>query len=162
MDTLISRHADALYHFLVTLSDPPMAEDASQHTWLKLIEKPSRYQAQLAQFRTWLFTAGRNTLVDELRRLQRWNWQTLDEVSENDCPAWDEDLEFVETEQLAEHFDHALTQLPFAQREALMLQLEGFTLDDISKITFENKETIKSRLRFARQSLKKTLEVSND
>ena len=36
---------------------------------------------------------------------------------------------------------------------ALMLQLEGFSLAQISQITHQGEETVKSRLRYARQQL---------
>jgi RNA polymerase sigma-70 factor (ECF subfamily) len=157
LEVLISRHGDALYHFLVSLSDTQQAEDVSQHTWLKFIENPKQYRQQKSKFRTWLFGNGRNTLIDELRRLSRWQWTTLDELTEDDSNDWQEDLVFNETEDIQIQFNSALMALPFAQKEALMLQLEGFSLDDIASITHEKPETIKSRLRFARKQLKQTL-----
>ncbi|MBU2864048.1 sigma-70 family RNA polymerase sigma factor [Reinekea forsetii] len=158
IEALISRHGDALYHFLLTLADAFMAEDVSQHTWLKVIEKPNAYQHKTAKFRTWLFTLGRNGLIDELRRLARWEWQPIedDEVSTDDH---DDNFLVLEREGLQQAFDESLMALPFAQREALMLQLEGFALEDISTITGDGFETIKSRIRFARKTLKERLEV---
>ena len=47
--------------------------------------------------------------------------------------------------------------LSFVQREALTLQQEGFSLEDIVAITQSNPETIKTRLRYARQNLKQQL-----
>lgn len=158
IEALISRHGDALYHFLLTLADAFLAEDTSQQTWLKVIEQPNRYQAAKAAFRTWLFTLGRNGLIDELRRLARWDWQPIEE-DEYEAAEEYESLSFIEQEGLQQAFDEALTNLPFAQREALMLQLEGFALDDICHITGEKFETIKSRIRFARKTLKERLEV---
>ncbi|WP_338324804.1 sigma factor-like helix-turn-helix DNA-binding protein [Pseudoalteromonas phenolica] len=43
------------------------------------------------------------------------------------------------------------------QREALSLQLEGFSLQEISTITHSEVETIKTRLRYAKQALKQRL-----
>lgn len=157
---LIERHGDALFHFLFTLSDQCLAEDTSQHTWLKVIEKPTSYQSRKALFRTWLFTLGRNSLVDELRKLARWQWQSIDEQALEEYPDYDELLHFDNHESLQQQFDKALEALPFVQKEALMLQLEGFSLEGISDITGEKQETIKSRLRFARKNLKQTMEVS--
>ena len=155
---LIERHGDALFHFLVTLSDNFLAEDTSQHTWLKVIEQPSRYQPQKALFRTWLFTLGRNSLIDELRKLARWQWHSIEEQPLESLP--DEDLSFDNSENLQEQFNEALVSLPFLQKEALMLQLEGFSLKGISEITGEKQETIKSRLRFAKKALKLKMEVT--
>lgn len=160
LSILIQRHSDALYHFLLTLSDAHLAEDICQATWLKLVERPDRFQNNQAQFRTWLFTTGRHALIDELRRLNRWQWASLDELTEQDNEDWNEHLTFARHPDIQAKFDDALVQMPFAQREALMLQLDGFSLADIAVITQEKQETIKSRLRFARHFLKKTLEVT--
>ncbi|EAR07613.1 sigma-70 family RNA polymerase sigma factor [Reinekea blandensis] len=163
MDLLIRRHCNALYHFLLTLADPVLAEDISQQVWTGLIERPDQYQAQAASFRTWLFTVGRNRTVDELRRQQRWQWPSTDD-SAIDRTIDDEHvtLTFTERDDLNEAFDQALTALPFVQREAISLQLEGFSLADIALITHDKPETIKSRLRFARQQLKHSLEENHD
>lgn len=160
LELLMLRHAQALYHFLITLSDALLAEDISQLTWLKFIERPETYQARKALFRTWIFGNGRNALIDELRRLARWDWQPLDEVTEQTDNDWQAELFFDQSESLQELFDQALIKLPFAQKEALMLQLEGFSLQDIAHITGEKSETIKSRLRFARKQLKQLMEVN--
>jgi len=120
-------------------------------------ELASVFQRLTATFKTWLFTLGRNTLVDELRRINRWVWQTLDE--EPLLGVEDEVLEFIEQADIQHQFDQALCTMPLLQREALMLQLEGFSLQQIADICQENAETIKSRLRFARNHLKQTLEV---
>ena len=47
----------------------------------------------------------------------------------------------------------AMQQLPFHQKEALMLQLEGFSLGEIATITHTAKESVKTRLRYARDKL---------
>ena len=162
LNVLINRHSDALFHFLLTLADASAAEDISQQTWLKIIEQPGRYQFKTAQFRSWLFTTARNALIDELRRTNRWQWTSIDDIDDNDSTDWQEDFALVEHAGLQDQFNDALAGLPFVQKEALMLQLDGFSLADIADITHENPETIKSRLRFARQTLKTKLEVTHE
>lgn len=159
LDLLLVRHAQALYHFLLTLSDALLAEDISQQSWLTFIEKPERFQTGRALFRTWLFGNARHSLIDELRRLARWNWQPLEEIDDHDDESWQQELYFESSETLQALFDEALKQLSFVQKEALMLQLEGFCLQDIADITGEKTETIKSRLRFARKQLKQLMEA---
>lgn len=162
MDELVQRHSEALYHFLLTMSDASLADDICQQVWLTLIEKPQRFQQTNAEFRTWLFTVGRNSVIDELRRQKRWQWAELNESDLTDAPHWQDDLTFTDREDLAAAFNQALEKLSFHQREALTLQLEGFSLIDIAHITAEKTETIKSRLRFARVHLKQKLEVHHD
>ncbi|MDP1686461.1 sigma-70 family RNA polymerase sigma factor, partial [Hydrogenophaga sp.] len=54
----------------------------------------------------------------------------------------------------------ALSALPLPQREAFLLQAEGgLSLAEIAQATGVNAETAKSRLRYARERLRHTLEV---
>jgi RNA polymerase sigma-70 factor (ECF subfamily) len=67
-----------------------------------------------------------------------------------------------EQEDSLTQFDQAIIQLPFYQREAFIFQQEGFTLMDISQLTNESFETVKSRLRYARNNLQKLLGKSDE
>ena len=153
LDQLVKINGDDLYHFIVSQTDPTLAADISQATWLKVIEKRHYYQPK-GSFKSWLFTLGRNLLVDEMRRQQRWQNIALQ----------DDVLISVElTTQLSQadeltRFNHILSHLPFMQKEALMLQYEGFSLSEIAHITGDNTETIKSRLRYAKKALKVAVE----
>lgn len=149
LDHLVQCNGKDLYHFLLSQTDPQQAADLSQSTWLKVIEKRSRYQSN-GSFKSWLFTLGRHQMIDQIRQSQR--WQTIE---------WDDDLligndlseAFNAKDELA-RFNALLDALPFLQKEAFMLQQEGFSLTEIARITGENSETIKSRLRYAKNSFK--------
>lgn len=138
-----------LFHFLLVNTDAETAADISQRTWLRLIEKKHLYRSD-GRFIAWLFTLGRNQLIDEIRRSSRWknaDFELDTLVTQRD------------TERSAPSAIGALLQdLPFAQREAFSLQQEGFGLQEISDITHTPVETVKSRLRYARRSLRKALE----
>ena len=51
----------------------------------------------------------------------------------------------------------AIGELPAEQRDALLLQEQGFSLEDIAQITGAPTETVKSRLRYARRQLREQL-----
>lgn len=149
---LVEHCSDDLFYYLVGLSNHELAKDISQLTWLKVIEKRAAYRDS-GKFKTWLFTLGRHALIDELRRQNRQplvddathaEERVLAPLVDNDC---DE----------AALLEQALAHLAFVQREAIVLQLEGFSISEIAKITAEQNETIKSRLRYARQHLKTLL-----
>jgi len=155
---LMQRLGDDLFHFLLTQTDRPLAEDLYQGVWLRVMERRHQYEPGHATFKTWLFTLGRHLMIDELRRQGRWRSEAIDEVQ--DAELHTPSLETtVEGDDLLHTFNRALDRLPFAQREAFMLQQEGFSLAEISEITGVGFETIKSRLRFARQTLQHDLEV---
>ncbi len=141
-----------LFHFLLVNANADLAAEVSQRTWLKVIEKKHMYQTD-GRFVAWLFTLGRNQLIDEYRRDSR--WQSAD---------FDIDTLVAQVPEghgeTSDTLSKLLDTLPFAQREAFSLQQEGFGLQEISRITYAPIETVKSRLRYARRSLRKALESS--
>ena len=149
IDKLFALHGTDLYHFLLQQADKQLAEDISQQCWLKIIDNRLYFRGD-SSFKTWLFAIGRYSLIDELRRKKRMPVpQALEDVLP-DSTAPDLQLQQQHRQQ---QLGAALQALPFFQREALMLQLEGFSLAQIAQITAEAEETVKSRLRYARQRL---------
>ncbi|WP_166835688.1 RNA polymerase sigma factor [Rheinheimera pleomorphica] len=158
LQQLITLHGDALYYYLLRQSDRQLAEDISQQCWLKLLEQPDGFGGN-SSFKTWLFTVARHCLIDELRRRSRWLAEdiTAPLVDTTTCP-----LQQLNVQQQQQRWAAQLNALPFLQREALMLQLEGFTLAQISQITAQGEETVKSRLRYAKQMLQQLNGASNE
>ena len=163
LDKLIMQCGDDLYHFLLRQADAELAADISQQCWLKVLENRHSYRAE-SKFKTWLFTLARNALVDELRKQQRWQlteWQ--DEQSPGQAHSSREEgiAGQLATMQQKQRLAAALAALPPLQREAILLQLEEFSLEDIAHITRELPETIKSRLRYARDRLAQLMGEEN-
>ena len=161
LEQLIALYSNDLYHYLVTQSNTHLAYDVSQQTWLKVIEKRHLYQAQNTP-KAWLFKLARNTLIDEYRRQK--HFVELDEnthlAAQNDKS--ESGLTIGSSNISYDAFDAALKQLSFVQREAITLQQEGFSLTDIELITQSSLETIKTRLRYAKQHLKRLLGANNE
>ena len=152
-ERLYDNCADDLYHFMLTQSDRNIAKDICQKTWLKVFEKPHLYNDS-GRFIAWLFTIARHALIDEFRKAIRTesNATAIHNMTCTDTPAQD----------LSQAFDKALLILPFEQREAFCLQQEGFGIQEISDITHSKTETVKSRLRYAKASLRNSLENYHD
>lgn len=149
IDKLFALHGTDLYHFLLQQADKQLAEDISQQCWLKIIDNRLCFRGD-SSFKTWLFAIGRNSLIDELRRKKR---MPLQQAADEVLPANTEPEQQLQQQRYQQQLGAALLVLPFFQREALMLQLEGFSLAQIAQITAEAEETVKSRLRYARQRL---------
>ena len=143
LQRLVELHADDLYHFLLSQSDSELAKDISQKTWLKVIDKREYYQNK-GTFKAWLFTVGRNTLFDEFRKQNRYQ-DLFDDQTEAD-PLNQDTLD----NDIQTRFKQVLENLPFKQREAFVLQQEGFSILQIAQITQEKEQTIKTRLRYAK------------
>ena len=155
LSRLFNHYGQDVYHYLVSLSNREIAQDVSQKTWLKVIEKKHLYQEQ-SSLKAWLFTIATNTLRDEIRlssRLVSTEHEQFDALLTTKDKA---------QERILERYNEALMQLPFKQRESFMLQQEGFSLAQIADITSDPHETIKTRLRYAKQHLKSKLGDDNE
>ncbi|AOT07285.1 RNA polymerase sigma factor [Pseudoalteromonas luteoviolacea] len=139
-----------LYHYLCTQSDPQTAEDICQKTWLSIVEKRQYYQSNHTP-KAYIFRIARNALIDEFRKQ---NKHICDSDNTDICTE-DDDSSF--TSACCEQLYSAIKELPQAQKEAICLQLEGFSLKQIAQITTANPETVKTRLRYAKQQLKQIL-----
>jgi RNA polymerase sigma-70 factor (ECF subfamily) len=145
-----------LFYYLRRLA-PSEADtwDLLQETWLRVFRAlPSlRDPRTLPAF---LYMTARNAAIT------RWRLRSSDEQPErlerggehpsaNDCAfiAFDD----------AEQVHHALDQLPLPQREALTLYfLEDLSIDDIAQVLNVPAGTVKSRLHYGKQAIRKFLE----
>ena len=158
---LFDLHSHKLFYFLKVLSDSSIAEDVCQRTWIKVIENRHLFKSG-DNFQAWLFTIGRRALIDEFRRNSKLQYsnEVLDEftVSEHIKHAQSSVEEDVANGLEKDLFKACLEQLPYKQKEALSLQFEGFSLSQIANICSAEKETVKTRIRYAKDSLKSMLE----
>jgi len=143
---------DSLYRFLVSLlRDDDAARDVFQDTYVRVYRGLDGFRGD-ATLTTWVLRIGRNLAWNRHRRAKaRRAVETSFEDSNFDPPA-------------PEHERHddlyaALTQLSDAQREAVLLfYMEGFSVDDVARITGRPSNTIKSDLMRARATLRERLE----
>lgn len=154
-DDLYKRYRAPLYRYIQRLvRDPATANDLYQGSWEKLIKARGRYQPA-APFRAWLFRIAHNHVVDHFRS----NRQTELLDAEKLVASEPQPSEVLGQEQRQLRFRAALEHLPNEQRHALLLKIEGgLGLDEIGEITGVERETVKSRLRYATAKLKRTLQ----
>ncbi len=150
-ECLYQRHKDALCTFLYrSYPRPAIVEELAQDAWFAVIDGAREFRAD-ARFRTWLYQIARNRLTDFWRRKDN-NHSALET---DHAPLTDAGAD--EKKELARELMAAIGSLPGEQRDALLLQEQGFSLRDIAKITGELEETVKSRLRYARKQLRRIL-----
>ena len=158
---LFDLHNNKLFYFLKVLSDSTVAEDICQRTWIKVIENSHLFKSG-DNFQAWLFTIGRRTLIDELRKSAKleYNNDAVESFSSGELTKHAQSTieEDVAKGLVKDVFKACIQQLPYKQKEALSLQLEGFGLREIASICGAEKETVKTRIRYAKDSLKTMLE----
>jgi RNA polymerase sigma-70 factor (ECF subfamily) len=157
---LYQRHRLGLFRFLCGLcGDPTLAEEVFQDTWMSLIRSQS-LQREAVLFKTWLYQIARNRLIDHWRRSgrQQGRQEAFDEQL-HDQPCSEANPE----QQLSlsrdqERLQAALADLPPEQREVFLLRAHGeLELHEIAELTRTPAETVKSRLRYALQKLRRLL-----
>ena len=154
LNQLVDDFYDDLNHYLTSQSDFFVAQDISQKTWLKVIEKRALFKTHTS-FKSWLFTMARHALIDEFRRQNK--LAQLDQEKLANIQS-----EQTECSDMVLAFNRALERLNFYQREAFILQQEGFSVNEISLITNCEFETVKSRLRYAKQNLREMIQECCD
>ena len=160
-DLLYGRHELAVWRFVFrSVRAQAVADDLLQDVWFAVARHAVHCEPK-AKFRTWLFTLAHNRLVDHMRTTK--NHVSLDAGNDderdlaNTLPA---DSGFGPVRQLqsreqAAALIAAVEQLPLEQREAFLLQAEGdLSVQEIAQATAVSFETAKSRLRYARASLR--------
>jgi len=157
-ETLYRRHNDALYRYLLRhCRHPATAEDVFQEVWGKIIKARDSYRPT-AKFTTFLYRVAYNCFIDHIRRNQRHAHSVTIEPDQQPDTA---DLPETQVERslARRRLDAALRDLPDEQRDAFLLREEGgFSLDEIAAVTGTNRETAKSRLRYAVNKLRAAID----
>ncbi|MCH9697384.1 MAG: sigma-70 family RNA polymerase sigma factor [Gammaproteobacteria bacterium] len=154
-EQLYLRYKSQLFFFLkVRCADPVLVNDIFQETWETVFRSVGRYTHR-GQFRAWLYSIARSRLIDHYRRNKRHanQFEIDDDQSElADTNAIDPETQaelFGQTDLLLNYIE----MLPESQKEALSLYVVGLTLTEIAEITATNRETVKSRIRYAKTRL---------
>jgi len=167
-EILYKRYRGSMYRYLLRqCGSASVAEELFQDVWMNLIRARERYEVK-ASFSTYVFQMAHNRLIDHYRKVSgklpisydgepdKWqDWM----VDETQLP-----IEMqVDTNRRVERLMQVIGELPEAQREAFILKEEGgLSLEEIAKVTEVNRETVKSRLRYAVTKLRKQLGLEFD
>ena len=144
--TLGGAHADA-------------AEDLHQETWVSVSKGATAFDPAKASFPAWLFTIARHKVWDHFRRQKVAVLASVEDDAAMMVPdAGPTPLQQVESRELAQRLVAAVEALPLEQRGAfVMFAHAGLSLEEIARATGVAVETAKSRLRYARATLRRAL-----
>jgi RNA polymerase sigma-70 factor (ECF subfamily) len=134
-----------------------MAEDVFQEVWGKIIKARENYRPS-AKFSTFLYHVAHNCFIDYIRRNKRHSHTTDIKAESQPDPGDQPDMQ-TERSLARRRLEIALLELPDEQRDVFLLHEEaGFNLDQIASITGSNRETSKSRLRYAVKKLRQAID----
>jgi RNA polymerase sigma-70 factor (ECF subfamily) len=135
------------------------AEDLHQETWISISKSAAAFDPRKASFRTWLFTIARHKVWDHFRRQKVAILASVqDDAAMTVADPGPTPHQQVESRELAERLVAAVEALPLAQREVfVMFAHAGLSLEEISGVMGVALETTKSRMRYARATLRLVL-----
>ncbi len=166
---LFSRHKNSVYSYIYRYTNnSEESEEIFQEVFIKLHRASPNYEPT-AKFTTWLFTIVRNLCIDAHRKRKIRKNLSLDYQSDEDGRSFHDVIpsnDFGPDEKSADAeigkiLENALQQINADQREVfLMREKLGFKFEEIAQNLGVSVNTVKSRMRYALESLKKLLEKS--
>lgn len=160
---LVERHKKLAYQIALGLvGNRDDAYDISQEAFLRVYRSAKTYDEN-QPFLPWFYMIVTNLCRTWLKRRTR-SEQRLVDVDDNDYLLVDmhnPEQELMKTEMI-KNLNQALLELPFEDREIIMLQhFRGMSYDEIASILKIPRGTVMSRLYYARKKLAKLMEREN-
>lgn len=138
------------------------ARDIVQETFLKLIQHAHRYNPS-SPLSAWLYTITRNKCIDLLRKrrhrevsidqpLKSGEEVNLHTFLKDEGP---DNSELTEAREIATRIDQALSEINPDQREIFLLrEVHGLKFVEIAELLSISENTVKSRMRYALETLR--------
>jgi RNA polymerase sigma-70 factor (ECF subfamily) len=160
-EELVARHRHRVYaRAFAMLQHHEDALDLAQDAWVKIWQKLDQFQGK-SSFLTWMTRIVINLCLDQLRRRQRQQTESLDELKEQSggsdwqMPAFHANpSEGIEWEELRGRIADALGRLTQEHRTVLVLhEFEELAYKEIARTLGCSIGTVMSRLFYARRNL---------
>ncbi len=154
IDEAYDNYADMLYRLALTyMQNPDDAQDAVQDVFLKYMTAAPLLRDDEHE-RAWLIRVTVNRCCDLLRRRKIRSYVSLDEVPETAA----EDTALESSDVM-----HCLSKIPEKNRGAIVLHyLEGFSVEEVSRILGISQSAVKMRLARGREALKDLLSAEDN
>src|SRR5262245_12888448 len=171
-EVLVRRYRAPVFNFILRYTGQrARAEDLLQETWLKVVRSAVEYEPR-ARFTTWVYTIARNLCVDSARKESYRQADSLEAPvgasgdDGGDGRALGEMLpdgsnspeRGAHNARVRPMLERALASLPEEQREVFILrEYSGIAFKEIAQVTQTSENTVKSRMRYALEGLRKRL-----
>ena len=163
-DVIYGRHKGGLFRYMLRqCGNRGVVEELFQEVWMNLIRARAAYTVQ-AKFSTYLYRLAHNRLIDHYRSQAGGVPASFDDdygpaLESIAGRRGDDPAVAVDARQQAQRLLQLIDALPEAQREAFLLQQESdMSVEEIAQATGVNRETAKSRLRYAISKLRQGME----
>jgi RNA polymerase sigma-70 factor (ECF subfamily) len=167
---LIDFYTPILYNFVARTTNKNDASDIIQEVFIKVWKNLERFDESKANFKTWIFTITRNTVIDFSRKKKSFLFSDMfSNTNENDIETENSFEENILSEEIlpdealqkledTEILNKTLEKLQKNYREILILYYqEEMTFEEIGKILNKSINTVKSQHRRVIIELRKIL-----
>ena len=164
-EKLVKRHEKPIFNFILRVGRQDLAEELLQEVFMRIVKSAPSYQ-RTAKFTTWAYTIARNICIDRARKHSKRKEYSydqkvggdedgrsfLDSMPDTKATAATADYD---RKVFLERLKEALAQLPEDQREVfVMREISGLKFREIADVLECPVPTIKSRMRYALESLR--------
>jgi RNA polymerase sigma-70 factor (ECF subfamily) len=148
-ETLVERHREVVVRVAARIVGEDDAEDVAQDAFLRAFHRLESFRGD-APFRTWLLQITHNLALNAAaRRREEPVQESADAVAAQGTP-----VDRLESRERQRRLDVKLKALSPAHRAVLVLRdVEGFSYDEISRVTDTPLGSVKARLHRARGEL---------
>jgi len=145
-NSCVDQYSDGVYRFILkNTKDSDKAKDIVQESFTRMWEKVN--DITYAKAKSYLFTAAYHTMIDTFRRDKRM-------TGFDEAPTDDMTTEHTYSD-LKEVLQEAVNQLPAIQKSVILLRdYEGYSYEEIGRITNLNESQVKVYIFRARAFLK--------
>jgi RNA polymerase sigma-70 factor (ECF subfamily) len=156
--TLYELFARRVYAFLLhRFQQESLAEEVVSDTLLHVWKSPDAFRGESA-FSTWLLGVARFKMLERLRQRASESSEDIDELDENLLVEETGPEDVAVMRERSEGVRECLDLLPAEQRECIHLAYyEGWTLEEIGEQMNLKKETVGTRLFYARKKIQACL-----
>ena len=153
--TLYETHLDTVYRYVYyKVGNGQLAEDLTQHIFMKAWEAIHRYQWRELPFQHWLLRLARNTVIDHYRSTKPPNASLLDPMGDG----LDPEIEIAHGE-MVQTLQDAVRQLPEEQREVIVLRfIEQMPHAEVARHLGKSAATVRVIQHSALQALRRLLD----
>lgn len=155
---LFRRYQLPLYVFVFELvRDEQTSLDIVQETFIAAVRHIGSLRRE-SSFGGWLFGIAHQKCVQLWRKQNRFA-EVREEIAQSPADFDDGPDQWLIRQEQEEEFMRLLNELPLPQRSVLLLHfVEDFSLEEIAEITQTAVGTVKSRLHYAKRTLRRILE----
>lgn len=159
MEILVKRHYDLVHSYIYrTTNDYNTAYDITQDVFIKMMKNIDKYNLENGKFKNWLLKIAVNTIKDYFKSKTYKQRSENYEIENHQIEDKSNVIDIISKKEESIKIKQAIEKLPNLQREAILLKYyNDLKIKEISNITGDNENTIKSRLFNGIKNLKKLL-----